>query len=1202
MALAVATNTGALVAAASATRVNKDLETSMERLSTGKRINSAADDAAGLAISTRMDSQVRALNMQVRNANDGISLVQTAEGAMEEVSNILQRMRELSIQASNGTYTDDDRDSMQSEVSQLQDELDRIAETTTFNSQNIVDGSFNRTVNVTGTATGNIDVSIGSMAATMMGETEDGPATAASYASVAITGMTTDSADYQGKTFSVAANGVTGTVTLPAADSADAVSASVSVAAGEDAGAATSMVLSTVLYTAETMDLHTQETRQFSMRVNDTDFQTIDITDALQDVLGVELAELNSPSTFADSTSDEVTSEQFITALQTAIDDSGYFEGDNAVTVSIDKDGFLQMVAGGANEIQLAEETNNGTTGTFVANFVSATAADVVNSVNLSSNANAAFTVTVNGGQATTIEFFDDLADSSLVKDRSRVTASELVNVLQTALDAEFTGDDAITVSTDEDGFLNFKVAGNVQQVTFAESGTLTDGVTAASTFVAGFIDSSASATFSTAGTAVNTAALGIESVVNEFDDADLVMSVTVNSNSKLNIDMTSYIKAAAADTSAVTQDEMVVALQAAFDANFTGDDAITVTALGTGKIAFDVASDLGYLKIEDYDPLVGTSGTFAATVLGADLTLNKAERTASTADWQSNTAKFSTAAGDAQIFRDAFSREVKLDSAVELFSDQTNEVTSFLVTGDHSVLDVLTFTDTVTSITYAVTQADVDDSTGLTLVQNLATAINANTTVQNQVFASAHQTGTGTSTLALSGADGAATTWALTTGGGGTIGAAVSSWDGLSADLVVAATSDTFTVELDNDGIADTITLTQGNYASLEALAAEMNRAISASGAFEGDRAITAVVKEGFTYNNTTTPGDAKRYLALENTSGKTIEVAAETATVNFFGSSNNSTIGNTRILSDLGTSSYGYETAGLLDGGVDTTANSGIVEVRIDDGTTSITRQVTLGNQDAARSFSDFASDLQTAVNAAFADDGYSVTASYGDDGTLSVSLDQAGAKSLSLSGTIVEDAFGAGVTNTGSDEGSVLADMDAVVAAINEDLTSAGVGAEASYDATTSTMTFSATSGTVGSTNVISLSGDDLAELEFGDTLEAYGDAGNATAVAISEIDIGTSDGAESAIDSIDNAIAFVNSQRSSLGAIENRLVYTINNLTNVSINTEASKGRILDADFAAESTNLSKAQILQQASTAMLAQANASKQSVLSLLQG
>jgi flagellin len=114
----------------------------MQRLSTGSRINSAKDDAAGLAISTRMTSQVRGLNMAVRNANDGISLMQTSEGAMDEVTSILQRMRELAVQSVNGTNNNSDRKALNDEVTQLKAEIDRIATTTQFNNQNILDGSF----------------------------------------------------------------------------------------------------------------------------------------------------------------------------------------------------------------------------------------------------------------------------------------------------------------------------------------------------------------------------------------------------------------------------------------------------------------------------------------------------------------------------------------------------------------------------------------------------------------------------------------------------------------------------------------------------------------------------------------------------------------------------------------------------------------------------------------------------------------------------------------------------------------------------------------------------------------------------------------------------------------------------------------------------------------------------------------------------
>jgi flagellin len=141
----------------------------MERLSSGKRINSAADDAAGLAISTRMDSQVRGINAAIKNANDGISLVQTAEGALQEVTDMLQRMRELALQAVQGSNNDSDRDALDAEVQQLKAEIDRISESTTFNSQAILDGTFNRLFQVGDQAGNSIRIGLGSIDTASLG-------------------------------------------------------------------------------------------------------------------------------------------------------------------------------------------------------------------------------------------------------------------------------------------------------------------------------------------------------------------------------------------------------------------------------------------------------------------------------------------------------------------------------------------------------------------------------------------------------------------------------------------------------------------------------------------------------------------------------------------------------------------------------------------------------------------------------------------------------------------------------------------------------------------------------------------------------------------------------------------------------------------------------------------------------------------------
>jgi len=158
------TNVSSLVAKSALQANSSKLSTAMERLSTGVRINSSKDDAAGLAISTRMDAQIRGLNMAVRNANDGISLMQTTEGSLSEVTNMLQRMRELAVQSVNGANNDTDRNSLDAEVQQLKAEIDRIATTTQFNSQNVLDGSFKNKQFQIGDKNGsNIAVSISSV-------------------------------------------------------------------------------------------------------------------------------------------------------------------------------------------------------------------------------------------------------------------------------------------------------------------------------------------------------------------------------------------------------------------------------------------------------------------------------------------------------------------------------------------------------------------------------------------------------------------------------------------------------------------------------------------------------------------------------------------------------------------------------------------------------------------------------------------------------------------------------------------------------------------------------------------------------------------------------------------------------------------------------------------------------------------------------
>ncbi|MNZ54493.1 Flagellin [compost metagenome] len=142
MAMFINTNTSSLNAQRNLMNTTKSLDTSYTRLASGLRINSAKDDAAGLQISNRLTSQVNGLDQGNRNANDGISVAQTAEGAMDEVTSMLQRMRTLAQQSSNGSNNKDDRDALQSEYKQLTTEINRIAGDTTFGGQKLLDGNY----------------------------------------------------------------------------------------------------------------------------------------------------------------------------------------------------------------------------------------------------------------------------------------------------------------------------------------------------------------------------------------------------------------------------------------------------------------------------------------------------------------------------------------------------------------------------------------------------------------------------------------------------------------------------------------------------------------------------------------------------------------------------------------------------------------------------------------------------------------------------------------------------------------------------------------------------------------------------------------------------------------------------------------------------------------------------------------------------
>ena len=218
MAMSINTNVVSINAQRNLSLSGGSLATSMQRLSSGLRVNSAKDDAAGLAIAERMSTQVRGLAVASRNANDGISLAQTAEGALGKVGDMLQRMRELAVQSGNATNSKSDREALQAELKQLREEVDRVAKTSSFNGSKLLDGSFTGGVFQVGANSGD-NITVGALANTKVTELGNSRYATADIAAPAVTGAMMTGADV--------------TVSITGANGGTAVTATITKSANE---------------------------------------------------------------------------------------------------------------------------------------------------------------------------------------------------------------------------------------------------------------------------------------------------------------------------------------------------------------------------------------------------------------------------------------------------------------------------------------------------------------------------------------------------------------------------------------------------------------------------------------------------------------------------------------------------------------------------------------------------------------------------------------------------------------------------------------------------------------------------------------------------------------------------------------------------------------------------------------------------------
>ncbi len=307
MALTVNTNIASLNTQRNLNASSNSLNTSLQRLSTGYRINSAKDDAAGLQISNRLTNQISGLNVATRNANDGISLSQTAEGALQQSTNILQRIRDLSIQAANGSNSDTDRAALQKEVSAQQAELSRIADTTTFGGRKLLDGTFGTTsFQVGSNAYETIDVSLKNASSTSLGSYQIGGGASTNSAGTSAAGGTiaasigASGAAFAANTITVVGGGQTKDVAITSGDSAKSIAAKFDGAVAGLSATARNVVQAGVSITSGAAS--------FSLSVGSQTVSIVGVTDAkgLADQINSNAGKLNVSANY-DSKTDKVT-------------------------------------------------------------------------------------------------------------------------------------------------------------------------------------------------------------------------------------------------------------------------------------------------------------------------------------------------------------------------------------------------------------------------------------------------------------------------------------------------------------------------------------------------------------------------------------------------------------------------------------------------------------------------------------------------------------------------------------------------------------------------------------------------------------------------------------------------------------------------------------------------------------------------------
>lgn len=441
MAMVINTNIMSLNAQRQLNNSGSSVATAMERLSSGLRINSAKDDAAGLGIVDRMTTQVRGLNQAIRNASDGISLAQTAEGAMSESTNIMQRMRELAVQSANDSNSAADRANLQKEVNQLQQELDRIVDTTTFNGKKLLDGSFAAAQFQVGANSGEtINISIASASSNSIGNNTVDSYSADGAINTAATGTAnTNSVTAQALTVNGAFG--TGTVSVGVADSAKDIAAAVNNQSQDSGVSATAVTYAKLdgLSAADTVSftLTGSDSATISASITTGDYSNLaDSINAVAGQTGVTatLSDDKASITLMSKSGEDVAITSFDTAVNgttldmTGLEEDGSNETGTGVAAVLDDTGIAFATVGGAVSFNSAKAFTVATGGdTTLINVSAASALENVSSIDISTVGGSNDALSILDGALASIS--DNRADLGAIQNRMESTIANLSNI-----------------------------------------------------------------------------------------------------------------------------------------------------------------------------------------------------------------------------------------------------------------------------------------------------------------------------------------------------------------------------------------------------------------------------------------------------------------------------------------------------------------------------------------------------------------------------------------------------------------------------------------------------------------------------------------------------------------------------------------------------------------------------------------------------